>query len=139
MSEASSTVFAPSRALKRNRGDSPNSAHVASIMEDERSAARSEPKHRRKRGRPKTPNIVDVIREREREREERKKEREEWEERRMADTNLIIPPAAKLSAVEDVMEELGDQPTPDITSELMQAVCTIEKVATTAKNLKDQY
>lgn len=56
----------------------------------------------------------------------------------MADTNLIIPPAAKLPAVEDVMEELGDQPTPDITSELMQAVRTIEK-ATTAKNLKGQY
>jgi len=57
----------------------------------------------------------------------------------MADPNLVIPPSASLPAVEDVMEELDNQPTPDITSEIMQAVRVIEKVATTAKNLNGQY
>jgi len=37
------------------------------------------------------------------------------------------------------MVELENQPTPDVTSEMMQAVRTIEKIATTARNLKGQY
>jgi len=69
----------------------------------------------------------------------RRREREEWEERRMADPNLVIPPSAKLPSLEVVMGELENQPTPDVTSELMQVVRTIEKVATTAKNLSGQY
>lgn len=71
--------------------------------------------------------------------EERMKEREEWEEKRMKDPNLVIPQAANLPSLKDVVGDLESQPTPDITSELMQVVRTIEKIATTVKNLKGQY
>jgi len=131
-SEASSTVFAPSKAVKRVRG---------SITEDEGSVTATEGRQRKKKpGRPRTTNIIDEIREKQRAREESKKQEwEEWEERRMADANLAIPPAANLPSIDEVVEELENQPTPDITSEVMQVVRTIEKVATTSRNLKGTY
>jgi len=85
-------------------------------------------------------NIVNVIRARGSEKEEEKKmDREEWEERRMADPNLVIPPSAGLPSLGNVMGELENQPIPDVTSEMMQAVRTIEKIATMARNLKGQF
>jgi len=48
-------------------------------------------------------NIVDVIRARESEKEEEKMDRQEWEERKMADPNLVIPPSAGLPSLGDVM------------------------------------
>lgn len=138
---ASSTVTAPAKATKKGRNLlSPESEPSASMTDDEGSATSSGIRQRKKRGRPRTTNIVDVIREKEREREEyRKKEREEWEERRMADPNLIIAPATNLPSLDEVVEDMENQPTPDVTAEIMQVVRTIEKVATTAKNLNGQY
>jgi len=63
----------------------------------------------------------------------------EWERKRMEDPNLVIPPVTNLLTLEAVIEELENQPTPDLTSELMQVVRTVEKVATTAKNLIGRY
>jgi len=95
---------------------------------------------KRKSGRPRTTNIIDEIREKQRAREESKKQKwEEWEERRMANPNLAIPPAANLPSIDEVVEDLENQPTPDITSEMMQVISTIEKVATTSRNLKGTY
>jgi len=95
---------------------------------------------KRKPGRLRTTNIIDEIRGKQRAREEGKKQVwEEWEERRMADPNFAIPLAANLPSIDEVVEELENQPTPDITSEVMQVVRTIEKVATTSRNFKGTY
>jgi len=114
-SEASSTVFAPSKAVKRVRSASSDSVPSASITEDEGSVTATEGRQRkRKPGRPRTTNIIDKIREKQRAREESKKqEREEWEERRMVDPNLAIPSAANLPSIDEVVEEFENQPTPE--------------------------
>lgn len=115
--EASSSALAPAKAVKRGRNSGSSGSERSSLLtEDESSTTSAGSKQRRKRGRPRTTNIIDVIRAREREREEEKKrEREEWEERRMANPNLVIPPAANLPGLEDVMEELENQPTSNVT------------------------
>lgn len=57
----------------------------------------------------------------------------------MRDSNIDILLTKNLPSVEEVIGELESQPTPDVTSEIMQEVRTIQKITTTAKNLKGTY
>jgi len=139
--EASSTCFVPSRAAKRARGIPSDSADSASGTGDESSTVvgQEKSKRRKTRGRAQTTNIIYVIQARKAEREDEQRREREWKRKRMEGPNLVIPPATNLPTLEAVIEELENQPTPDLTSELMQVVRTVEKVATTAKNLNGRY
>ncbi|XP_029666675.1 uncharacterized protein LOC115237641 [Formica exsecta] len=124
-----------------------NIPSVEDIMEELRDAptpdVSAEIKKARKRGRPVTTGDYerkkrkDALRQ-----EESRREIERLEEQRILDDSYV-PPETKTSlnipSMEDIMEELRDASTPDVSARALEHLQRVHRVAAVSKNLKGTF
>ncbi|KAM0736903.1 hypothetical protein ACS0PU_006552 [Formica fusca] len=100
-------------------------------------------KKARKRGRPVTTGDYERKKRRDALRQEaERREIEKLEEQRILDDSYV-PPETKanlnIPSVEDIMEELRDAPTPDISARALEHLQRVHRVAAVSKNLKGTF